>query len=234
MTGANVRIPKASDIVVESLRRRIFAEKPAPGSRLTCEAELTSEFGLGRVTVREAVRMLERDGLVEVKRGPEGGIFVRYPDSRQLSEAFALLFTIEGTTLGEFADFRTQVEPHVARLAAEAATLEQRKEIREIARAEAAGESWADIHAAIAAACGNGVYSLVMQALHVSLETHFRHDRITRADRDDTHHAHTRLAEAIMQSNGAAAERIMRKHLQEYTAFMHSTGLAEEPIVPVR
>lgn len=233
MASVNVRIPKASDVVVETLRKRIFAEKPEPGSRLTSEAELTAEFGLGRVTVREAVRMLERDGLVEVKRGPEGGIFVRYPDGRQLSEAFALLFTIDGTTLGEFADFRTEVEPRVARLAAENATLEQRREITEIARAEAAGESWADIHAAIAAACGNGVYSLVLQALHVSLETHFRQDRITRADREGTHHAHTRLAEAIAKSDGAAAERVMRKHLQQYTAFMHNTGLAEEPIVPL-
>jgi GntR family transcriptional repressor for pyruvate dehydrogenase complex len=189
--------------------------------------------GLGRVTVREAVRVLERDGLVDIKRGPTGGIFVRHADIRQVSEAMKLLFSFSDTTLGEFADFRMLVEPRVAAMAAENATEEQRVRLRQIGDLDLhrAGGS-ADLHSMLAEACGNGVFALVLQGLHVPLEQHIRRDQVTDAHITDTERAHAKIARAVVAGDCAGAEKAMIKHLTAYTAYLEHTGLKDAPIVP--
>ncbi|GAA0570793.1 FadR/GntR family transcriptional regulator [Actinomadura livida] len=227
-------MPKASDLVVDEIRRRVIRERLPVGYRLPTELELMEQHGLGRVTVREALRVLERDGLIEVKRGPKGGIFVTKPDVRQLGSAFALLFAIRDTRLGHFSTFRGYVEPVVARLAAMNATDEQRENLvraTEQGRAESTSRA-VDFHSMVAEMCGNDMFEFMIDAINVSFERHFRHDMITETDREDTDFAHRRIAQKIAAGDADGAERAMSSHLLAYDEYLKKNGLTEEPLFP--
>jgi DNA-binding FadR family transcriptional regulator len=232
MGAAGSRIPKASDLVVSSIRNKILFERLPVGTRLPSEVELMEENGLGRVTVREALRILERQGLVEVRRGPSGGIFVRHADIRQVSEALALLFSLRDTTLGEFADFRQLVEPRVAYLAAVNASDEQRAALVRAAESEQDTARTADMHSLIADACGNDVFEFVVKSMHSSLAGHFRYDHITPENRAETALAHLKIAAAIAAGDARGAEKAMHRHIETYGLYLREHGLDTEPIVP--
>src|SRR5512133_101079 len=70
-------VPPAYAVVVEHLRRAIMLGTYAPGDKLPPEREHAERLGVSRVTLREAVRVLEGEGLVEVRRGSMGGTTVR-------------------------------------------------------------------------------------------------------------------------------------------------------------
>ena len=90
----SARLVKASDAIVDGIRDRILNERLPVGSPLPSESDLMADYGLGRVTVRERLRLLERAGIVSIRRGPGGGVFVGTPDLHRLSEVLTcLLYT---------------------------------------------------------------------------------------------------------------------------------------------
>lgn len=230
--ATNRRIPKASDLVVDGLRNRILGGNLPIGYRLPSELQLVEEFGLGRATVREGLRVLEREGLIEIKRGPAGGIAVRHPDISQVSDAVSVLFALRGVTLREFLEFRQMVEPTAARSAARLATTAQREAIS--ATADKAGQlsNVADLHVLIGEASRNGVVTTVLQALHTPFVAHFRTPKISSDDREGTVKSHQRIARAIAAGDEDAAEQAMRVHLQAYADYLERADLIDEPIIP--
>src|ERR1700733_11935074 len=85
------RVPKASGFVADELRAQIIGNDLAPGTRLPSEAQLIEQFGLSRATVREALRLLEAEGLILVKRGPRGGLTVSRPNPSHISRSMATM-----------------------------------------------------------------------------------------------------------------------------------------------
>jgi len=228
------QLPKASDIVVAAIRHKILVNRLAVGTRLPTEAELMEEHGVGRVAVREALRLLERDGLVDVRRGSHGGLFVRHADIGQVSDALALLFSLRNTTLGEFAAFRLAVEPEVARLASLNATDEQRAMLVAAACDDPLEtQRSADLHSLIAEACGNDVYLMVLKGLHVSLANHFRHELITEEHKSGTSKAHQKITRCINSGDASGAQQAMTTHLAVYAAFIRNNNLDTQPIFPI-
>ncbi len=226
------RLPKASDLVVTDVRRRILSERLPVGSRLASEAELMERHGLGRVTVREGLRILERDGLIEIRRGATGGIFVREVGIGQISETMALLFSSRDTSLREFADFRLDVEPTVARLAATHASDEQRQGLTDIAGDGGGGRHVASFHELVAQASGNGVHAIILAALGTTLENQVRYDRVTRETAERNVREHEEIAAAIAAGDPGAAESAMRRHLEGYRGFIEQQRLLDDPIIP--
>jgi len=230
--SARARPPRASDMLVQALRHRILSERLEVGYRLPSEVELMGVYGLGRVTVREALRLLERDGLVDIRRGPIGGTYVSHTGIGQVSEALTLLFSFRGTTIGEFLDFRLLVEPRVAALAAQHATDKQRSRLLAMtAVGPGPSPGPADVHSLIAEACGNDVLELTMQSLHIPLARHIRFERVTERDLSLTERAHSRILRRIADGDSAGASRAMIIHLEAYAGYLGETGLTDAPIV---
>lgn len=231
---ARGRLPKASDLIVTALRERILSERLPVGTRLTSEAELVEEYGLGRMTVREALRLLEGDGLIDIRRGANGGIFVRQVGVEQISDSLAVLLATRDASLAEFADFRIHVEPAIARLAAINATDEQRRALTSLADESSVGEVVADFHGLVAQASGNRVHEIVIGALRLTLEQQVRYELVSREYSADNVREHGAIARAIGEGRPDDAEREMERHLQAYKRFIEEVGLADDPVIPRR
>ena len=106
----------AYELVLEQLRRSLDQGHFAPGDKLPPERDLARQLGVSRTTLREAVRVLEGEGAVEVRRGSTGGIVVRQRVQRPAQRRARM------REFDEIIDFRLAVEPMAARLAAERRT----------------------------------------------------------------------------------------------------------------
>lgn len=228
------RLPKASDLVVTALREHIISRRLPIGAQLPSETELMSEYQVGRVTVREALRLLERDGLVEVRRGTKGGIFVRHPEIHQVSEVITLLFGVNETTLREFVEFRQLVEPTAAALAASNITAEQRDQLSRMVDDDEDLPRVPDLHLLVAEATGNGVLAVALNALHHPFGEHFRPSKINSEHMRATSAAHSKIARLILEGDADGARRAMSVHIDAYRDYLDREDLLDAPIIPER
>lgn len=227
------RLPKAADVIVSAIRRKIVIERLPSGTALPSESELTEMYGLSRGSVREGLRLLEQDGLIEIKRGPGGGIRARQPNIQNAGYAAALRMSLMETTALELISFRLQIEPFAAALAADHASEEQRQHLLSIAAADAyRSDQHADFHVELAAMTGNGVVQLTMEMLHSPLEMQVKVEESTETDIASAQRAHTRIAESILAGDGPRAKRAMTSHLEGFRDFLIDRDLADRPIVP--
>lgn len=115
-----VRSVKASDQIVEFLRSAIVSGSLPRGSRLPTERGLAQEFGVSQPTVREAVRVLEAMGLVEVRHG--SGAYVAHDSQVFVAKALQTLTQIENVRILDVVDLRLFLAPYAASRAARCAT----------------------------------------------------------------------------------------------------------------
>ncbi len=133
---ARVRIPKAAEMIADTLRTRIAQGELRAGDVLPGEADLIKQFGVSRPTLREALRILEAQALIVVARGARGGARIQLPSSRLAARHVALLLQVQGATLADVYEARLLIEPSAARLAAERAAKPAAKALLEIIREE--------------------------------------------------------------------------------------------------
>jgi GntR family transcriptional regulator, transcriptional repressor for pyruvate dehydrogenase complex len=110
-----IRIPKAAVVVAGHIRRSIVYQQLSPNDALPNETELMAVYQVSRSVVREALRILESESLIEVKRGVGGGARVRKPDIGVAARPVALLLQTEGTTLEDVFEARSLLEPAAVR-----------------------------------------------------------------------------------------------------------------------
>jgi DNA-binding GntR family transcriptional regulator len=94
------RPPKTAALIADSVRAEIHAGTLRPGSRLPGEAELMATYGVSRPTLREALRMLEHDEVIEIRRGARGGARVRVPTLRPLARAIGDVMALQPGVVG--------------------------------------------------------------------------------------------------------------------------------------
>src|SRR6185312_5328867 len=118
--GAPIRSPKTAELVAGTLRRMVVDGQLKEGDYLPNEAELMTHFGVSRPTLREAVRVLESERLVEVRRGSRTGARVRGPEI--VARPAGLLLELSGATISDVMTARSGIEPMAVRLLTEAQT----------------------------------------------------------------------------------------------------------------
>ncbi|OGA43924.1 MAG: hypothetical protein A3G25_20045 [Betaproteobacteria bacterium RIFCSPLOWO2_12_FULL_63_13] len=105
---------KAYEEVADQIRDSIFSNAVKTGDRLPTERDLALQFGVSRVAVREAVRTLELSGLLVVKKGPKGGIFVAADHQRPITDTFRNLLACGEARLKDLFEVRMLIEPYAA------------------------------------------------------------------------------------------------------------------------
>ena len=159
----------------ERLRDGIAGGKWAPGERLPSERALAERLAISRPALREAVKRLEGEGLIEIR--PRRGLFVRAASTDGLGDSFERLIGTDFDRVNELLELRRVLEHRSAYLAAEYATPEDIADLTEIyadvEHAIATGGTGEDadarFHCAIAKAAGNTVLTHLMATLHGAL-----------------------------------------------------------------
>jgi GntR family transcriptional repressor for pyruvate dehydrogenase complex len=106
--------------VADKIRTTIFKDKLGLFQRMPSERDLAAQFGVSRVVVREAIRTLETSGLVTVKKGPKGGIFVAQDYERPIVDTVTNLLAGGEANLDNLFEMRLLIEPYAAARVAEA------------------------------------------------------------------------------------------------------------------
>ena len=171
------RLRKTGEAIAENLRRRIARGKLAIGDFLPPEDEITSQFGVARTTAREALRILESQGLIRIRRGRGGGGVVTNPKVEHLAEGLAVMLQLQHVTWGDLYDARQLLEPQLAaRMAAQHSPDDLRSLGEAIERASAAAEAAdrrafgiaaAGVHEALMERSGNRTLATLSRLLHV-------------------------------------------------------------------
>lgn len=118
-----VRPLRASDEIAAQLRSAVFDGSLRAGDPLGSEGDLALRFGVSRLSVREAMRSLEANGVIDMRLGPKGGAYVAHGDPHRFAEALAIQLRLVGVRLPEVLDALAGLEQMAARLAAENATV---------------------------------------------------------------------------------------------------------------
>ncbi|ABM34358.1 FCD domain-containing protein [Paracidovorax citrulli] len=111
------RGPKRGDLVVEEIKRWITDRNLSPGEGLPKEAELQQLFGVGRGTMREALKALEVQGLIRLTTGPSGGAVIERVTFDRTFQFLQNYLFFEDITIGDMYALRTILEPEMAALA---------------------------------------------------------------------------------------------------------------------
>jgi GntR family transcriptional regulator, transcriptional repressor for pyruvate dehydrogenase complex len=209
--------------IVQDIRRRNLE----PGATLPSESAMLERFGVGRGSLREALRILEVNGLVLLKPGPGGGPVVAPHDPGSFGQMMTLHLQALGATYRQLLDARVEYEVLLARKAAE----RDGDEAAEIMRAAMSTPPTAPaddqeyvgatggFHSAVGQASGNPVLGLAADAIYAIWAV-----RVTRVlyppdQRGDVLRDHEAIARAIEKRDPKRAERLMREHMQEYKEF---------------
>jgi DNA-binding FadR family transcriptional regulator len=114
-TTRQLHSPKMAELVAADVRRRIVVGELAVDDTLPAEPDLMSEYGVSRGILREALRILESESLIELRRGSRLGASVRAPQARVAAQYFGLLLQWRGTTLRDVVYSRAILEPGAVR-----------------------------------------------------------------------------------------------------------------------
>src|SRR6202000_2964304 len=127
-----VSVGRISEIIVEQIRLLMRQGQLKLGDRLPPDRDLCERFGVSRVTVREALRMLESSGLVEIRVGARGGAFVTAPSSNRVGEGPPDPLTLSVIDAADVTEVRMILEVGIVPLVCERATEEDLADLRKI------------------------------------------------------------------------------------------------------
>lgn len=214
---------RISEVIVEQVRDLIRQGQLQRGDRLPAERELCDRFGVSRVTVREALRVLESSGLIEIRVGARGGAFVTTPDRSRLGEGLTDLLTMSALSAADVTEVRFILELGLVPLVCERATDDDIEALREIcrqARVEARQSSGysmdtsAQFHVRVAESTHNPAVAMLVESFREPLLMSLKaaRDRAPQMGKLGVRE-HEQFVDAIAVRDSERATQIMREHL---------------------
>lgn len=224
--------PRAWEAVLEHIERRLLGGELAPGDRLPGERALAAELGVGRSSVREALRVLEVLGLIRTHTGsgPTAGAIIIATPGGGMSALMRLQVAASGFPVDDIVATRLVLEAHVAGDLAEAsarpdlAAAERLLDAMDDAGLDAAEFLALDaaFHLALAEASGNQVITATMAGLRSGIEGYALGGSVRIADWPATaarlRSEHRGIVEAIRAADPAAARARIHDHISRYYA----------------
>jgi GntR family transcriptional regulator, transcriptional repressor for pyruvate dehydrogenase complex len=223
---------RAFQLVAEQLEEAILSGVFKPGDKLPPERNTIRDLGTSRRSLREAMRVLEQKGLIEIRLGVKGGSFVKRPSTESLSKDLDVLIRFKQVPVQELAEFRLDLEGSIARRAARRADDHDIACLKKIAsEAEAAladpdtdfrnyQEIDREYHLALAAAARNQLYASVLRIVHDNMSRYFKKHLDWHRGRFHDHHKEMiEMIEALKNRDADRAFTLANDHIQEF--FRH-------------
>lgn len=234
----SIRAPKMAEVVATRLRRRIVRGELKAGDFLPSEAVLVAQMGISRPVLREALRILEAEALLRIRRGAKGGAEVRAPQVDVVARYLGLLLQSRGVTVGDVFRARIAFEPLAARLLATRASRESidileailDEERRHLENPRMFARTVVRFDEELVRLCGNEILAvfggmltrLIEQKVDLSLDEYLRRfnpDTATmRRDVREVHERHVRLLKLVKSKKPAQAEAHWRGYLEKTLA----------------
>ena len=123
---------KAPQVIIDQIRCAILQGKIAPGEKLPSSSELMEKFGVSKATLREALRALEYMGLIDIRKGAKGGLYVSKVDSKISRDSLVNFFHFQNISVQNLSEVRKILEPHAAKIASQKISPEELEELNEI------------------------------------------------------------------------------------------------------
>lgn len=232
------REPKVAEVVRDAIEDLIIDRGLVEGDQLPNEREMLEEFGVARGTLREALRLLELQGVLRIKTGRGGGPIVSRPRPKDLADSFAVLLRFDGVSVEEVIGAWEELEPIIVSLAARRATPEDVSRLQANADQLAAAIGSKDefdrrnieFHELLYAAAGNRA----LATLALTLEQVVTSVGVTVAypvkAQTGIVAAHQRILDAVRIGDGGGAAEQALRHLREFHRFLsreHPATLAQ-------
>lgn len=212
--------------MVQRITEMVLERRHGSIERIGSELDLIQHFGVSRAVVREALRILERDGVITVKPGPSGGIFCAYPSSLPLSRSIDLYGAFHNVTPDDLVEARMELEVLTARLAAvraeadDIATLakldQEWQRLIGVEQTEAAARVNVEFHVALTRAAHNPVFVAFIDALEVLLYESALEPKYPDRRLDYVVFSHEVILDAVRDHDPDEAAARMRRHLEMF------------------
>jgi len=211
---------KAYEEVADRIRARIFTAAVKTGERLPTERELAAQFGVSRVVVREAIRALELSGLLAVKKGPRGGIFITEDHQRPITDSIANLLDRGDARLENLFEVRMLIEPYAAERVARIGTARNFSELSALVEQANAEHGCGagirnlniELHRRIIRMARNPVLAALGETVLMMLAERLK-PLESRAPSGVALQMHKKLLIAFRKRNAAAARTIMERDI---------------------
>ncbi|HEX2849368.1 MAG TPA: FCD domain-containing protein [Acidimicrobiales bacterium] len=236
---ARLRARKLSEIVAQEIVHDIAARRLPPNTMLPAESAMLEQYGVGRASLREALRVLEVQGLIVMKPGPGGGPMVAGVESRHFGKMTTLYLHLTGSTFSDVLQARMVLEPVMVRLAAERADPDHLRRLDEFLASPQPSPDMlpsehlsasTEFHAMVSSMSGNPVLDLFARATRDIYVDRQHGLTFPEPDRQRVLDEHVEIARAIRDGRAEIAERLMRVHMEEfgrYSASRHP-GMLDE------
>ena len=217
-----IQAPKPHDLLADQLREAILRGEISEGETLPPERALVEQTGLSRGAVREALRVLAVEGLVQTRPGRFGGNVVTLPGTESMANSISQFVRGRQLPLRTLHETREALEPALARLAAVHRTEEDVRTLA-VLHEELIGSannfqqfSQANIkwHNAVARASGNELLAGVLYAISYGVAVSTTTEEYDTMDtRNQVIRIHAQINAAIEARNPDLAEKRMRQHI---------------------
>jgi len=225
-TSAALRPLKASESVARDIVDDIVVDRLREGDNLPPETAMLQQYGVSRETLREALRLLEVQGLISIRRGPGGGPIVGAVDPANLGRVSTLYYHLAGATYGELFEAWIICEPIIAELAAAnpqrdlvRASMEPYLELHgpEDEPLEEFVVRHSEFHTVVGSLARNKVLQLSLMATGQIVTHHVISNADPRDARNTIEHDHSAIARAIVNGYKTKARELMAEHIRAIT-----------------
>ncbi|WP_024805701.1 FadR/GntR family transcriptional regulator [Nocardia sp. BMG51109] len=217
-----VRSEKLSELIARQVLHDIGDQQLPPGAQLPAESAMCERFNVGKASVREAMRILEINGLISIRTGSGGGPVVGSTDGRGYGSMSTLHFQSLGATLRDLLNARVTLEPTLAAQAAARPGPEAGAALRGFLGSSlqaGSGTEHSDFHAVLCAAGGNPILALTARALRDIWAVRMEAVMLPEDRREGVGLDRRRITEAVENHDAGEAERLMREHLESYRDY---------------
>ncbi len=222
----NPRMQKKAEVVARQLIDRIVTDGVGDGDRLDHEAQLVDQMAVSRATLREAFRLLEVAGILQLRPGRDGGAIVREPTGEDFARMATLFFQVTRCTYRDLLRTCIAIEPAIYAQAATAADDEARRRIAQLwddggQPASDATQLYRLTHMTmiVAEASGNPIMVFLISTLTEVFGRHMDRFLVGVPQRREGAWVARQVAEAVVAGDGERAARLLKANLEGWMAI---------------
>lgn len=214
---------RISNFIIEQIKEAVFQKKLKPGDKLPSERQLMEQFKTSRVSVREALRSLEQFGIIEIKRGVDGGAFIRDPNTKLITNFLHDMFLLGKIRIPDMTEARLAIEPFSVRLACERITdnelerirqnIQEAKECLDKGNQEDARLLNLEFHRIIAHTSQNPVIFFMIDSIMDIMENNISSIPLSVKAVERTIQYHQKIHSALKERNTSGVQDLMLKHI---------------------